>query len=114
MKFFIFFIILLVSGCLNDSEQLSDCSLLKKGKFTIINDSPRIKSEITRKDSIQVVKNLITGSIDTEKIAWIDECSYTVKDINKGQNLTLKIEVIKISNDTFYLRGSYPSIEYKP
>ena len=95
-------------------DQGLDCSKLKTGVFIVQNNTPYIKSEITRKGNLQIEKNLIDGSSDSVKIDWINDCIYTLVNKRSTNSEKLTVEIIKIVDDTILMRGSYPNIAYKP
>ncbi len=65
---------------LGENISLSDCSKYKRGTFSyhFKNKGKLVYFTFTRADSIQLEKNEQNGNVSKFKIAWIDNCRYTL------------------------------------
>ena len=116
MKFSpVIFMILVSSGtqCRGPGSGL-DCSKFKNGRFVLVSSDPLMKGEIIRNGNTQVIRNFIKNRESVETIKWLSDCKYKIAEKGKSDSAWLTIAIIKIVDDTAYMQGSYPNIDYKP
>ena len=117
MSVYLFFFIVLCGSCHANQVSMatkSDCEKFKTGKFIHESERDKVIYKIERNDSIQ--KEIIgkSGGFVNFKITWLGPCSYELTFLNQhinsadsipesGKNLKVKVEIIKVSNDTCFV-----------
>lgn len=131
MRIYLLFIIVLIGSCQTkqvNKATKSDCEKFKTGKFLHESEGDPVMYKIERNDSIQ--REIIgkSGGFANFKITWRGPCSYELTFLNQhiitpdsitesGKNLKVKVEIIKVRNDTCFVLAdngtiSLPGIVY--
>ena len=84
--------------------------MFKNGKFKYFSTQTGNNYIIERNDSLQIERNLKTGSVTTLKIEWTGECEYNLTLLNRQsspsdtltkfqQKTVLKTKILKVGKD---------------
>jgi hypothetical protein len=100
--------IFVVDSC--TSQNTLNCSKFKNGTFKYSSAQTGNIYTIERNDSLQIERNLKTGSVTTLKIKWTGQCEYELTLLNRQsspldtltkfqQKIVLKTKILKIGKN---------------
>lgn len=107
IKYIPFLILLLISF---NSLAQPECSRYKIGKYVLTDPSINYEMVVERNDSIQIERNMITGTESKYWVKWKNDCEYSLKifkgpkdemEFYKDKLLYVKIVETEKNNYTF-------------
>jgi len=104
------------------NERHANCSEYKIGKFKYYSKVNGNFYIIERNDSIQVERNLTTGSITTLKINWTNDCEYELRYISRQSSpndsiiniatkTVLKTKIVEVGKDFCIFSSQAPGMD---
>jgi hypothetical protein len=103
-----------------DNTPQLDCKNYKVGKFTLVDTIFNGKYLIERNDSIQIERNLISGSTSKYRVTWINDCQYnltifegTERIINFYKGRALTIRIVETYKDGYKFEGHLEGVDLK-
>ena len=120
MKIYFYWIIIL--SCISIQAQNKkeiECEKFHTGKFKLIDKDFDTTFLIERDAKYQIEKNLKTGEITKGKIAWINDCTYTIHYLESDDEIVkntdhtndLKIEIIESKNNSYKFRATKKGVD---
>lgn len=73
-----YLLLLLLPAC---KSKQPDCSAFKTGKFTFYGNNSGHQYIIERSDSLQIEKDLTTGTVTTLQVKWTNDCTYELRPL---------------------------------
>ena len=101
----------LFGNVFSSQAQKTDCSLFRRGTFTIKSPVDESYTIIVRTDSTQTETNTLSNQQMTARITWTSDCSYTLLYLsgitNKGDSIPVSVQAKPLRTKIFKTTKDY-------